>query len=83
MRRVGLRVLAEPFSVTESPSLREFNGRPVPGSYTVDDYGIKPKDVTLVEKERLVTLLTGRTPLKGFLHSSGHTRGGDHPLLVG
>jgi predicted Zn-dependent protease len=77
LRRVGLRVLAEPFSVTESPSLREFNGRPVPGSYTVDDYGIKAKDVTLVEKGRLVTLLTGRTPLKGFLQSSGHTRGGD------
>lgn len=77
LRRVGLRVLAEPFSVTESPSLREFNGRPVPGAYTVDDYGIKPKDVTLVEKGRLVTLLTGRTPLKGFLQSSGHTRGGD------
>jgi predicted Zn-dependent protease len=77
LRRVGLRVLAEPFSVTESPSLREFNGRPVAGSYSVDDYGIKAKDVTLVEKGRLVTLLTGRTPLKGFLQSSGHTRGGD------
>jgi predicted Zn-dependent protease len=83
LRRVGLRVLAEPFSITETPSLREFNGRPVAGSYTVDDYGIKPKDVTLVEKGRLVTLLTGRTPLKGFLQSSGHTRGGDvQPSVV-
>jgi len=83
LRRVGLRVLAEPFSVIESPSLREFGGRPVPGSYTVDDYGIRAKEVTLVEKGRLVTLLTGRTPLKGFLQSSGHTRGGDvQPSVV-
>jgi predicted Zn-dependent protease len=77
LRRVGLRVLAEPFSMSDTPSLREFEGRPVPGAYVVDDYGIKAKDVSLVEKGRLVTLLTGRTPLKGFLQSNGHTRGGD------
>lgn len=77
LRRIGLRVLTEPFSVMDTPSLTQFEGRPVPGSYLVDDYGIKPKDVSLVEKGRLVTLLTGRTPLKGFLNSSGHTRGGD------
>ena len=77
LRRVGLRVLAEPFSVSDTPSLRDFNGRPVPGAYTVDDYGIKPKDISLVEKGRLVTLLTGRTPLKGFLQSNGHTRSGE------
>jgi predicted Zn-dependent protease len=77
LRRVGLRVLAEPFSMSDTPSLREFEGRPVPGAYVVDDYGLKAKDVSLVEKGRLVTLLTGRTPLKGFLQSNGHTRGGD------
>jgi predicted Zn-dependent protease len=77
LRRVGLRVMAEPFSMSDTPSLREFAGRPVPGAYVVDDYGIKAKDVSLVEKGRLVTLLTGRTPLKGFLQSNGHTRGGD------
>jgi hypothetical protein len=76
-RRIGLRVLTEPFSVSDTPSLREFAGRPVAGAYEVDDYGIKPKDVTLVEKGRLVTLLTGRAPLRGLTQSSGHTRGGD------
>ena len=77
LRRVGLRVLAEPFSMMDTPSLRTFGGRPVPGSYNVDDYGIPAKDVTLVEKGRLVTLITGRTPLKGFLQSTGHTRAGE------
>jgi hypothetical protein len=76
-RRIGLRVLTEPFSASDTPSLREFAGRPVAGSYTVDDYGIRPKDVTLVEKGRLVTLLTGRAPLRGLLQSTGHTRGGN------
>jgi len=77
LRRIGLRVLTDAFSVSDTPSLREFGGRPVPGSYVVDDYGIKAKDVTLVEKGRLVTLLAGRAPLKGVLQSTGHTRGGD------
>jgi hypothetical protein len=76
-RRIGLRVLTEPFSVSDTPSLREFSGRPVAGAYVVDDYGIKAKDVSLVEKGRLVTLLTGRAPLRGLLQSTGHTRGGD------
>ena len=77
LRRIGLRVLTDSFSASDTPSLREFGGRPVPGSYVVDDYGIRAKDVTLVEKGRLVTLVTGRTPVRGLLRSSGHTRGGD------
>lgn len=77
LRRIGLRVLSEPFSVSDTPSLREFEGRPVPGAYAVDDYGIRAKDVMLVEKGRLVTLLAGRAPLRGLPQSSGHTRGGD------
>jgi predicted Zn-dependent protease len=77
LRRIGLRVLSEPFSVTDTPSLREFDGRAVPGAYVVDDHGVRAKDVTLVEKGRLVTLLVGRVPLRGLLQSNGHTRGGD------
>ena len=34
------------------------------------------KDVTLVEKGRLVTLLTSRTPQKNLLQSNGHGRSG-------
>jgi hypothetical protein len=76
-RRIGLRVLTEPFSVADTPSLREFEGRPVAGAYVVDDHGLRAKDVTLVEKGRLVTLLSGRAPLRGLLRSTGHTRGGN------
>lgn len=76
LRRIGLRVLSEPFSASDTPSLKEFNGRPVPGAYAVDDVGVRPKDVSLVEKGRLITLLTGRTPLKGLPQSNGHWRNG-------
>jgi predicted Zn-dependent protease len=77
LRRIGLRVLTDPFSASDTPSLREFEGRPVPGAYVVDDHGIRAQDVSLVERGRLVTLLAGRAPLRGLPRSSGHTRGGD------
>jgi hypothetical protein len=77
LSRVGLRVLTDSFSLSDTPSLKDFGGRPVPGAYIVDDHGIHAKDVTLVEKGRLVTLLAGRAPMRGLPQSSGHTRGGD------
>jgi predicted Zn-dependent protease len=49
----------------------------VAGSYVVDSEGVRATDVSLVEKGRLLTLLTGRAPLRGLTHSTGHTRGGD------
>jgi hypothetical protein len=77
LSRVGLRVLTDSFSLSDTPSLTQFNGRPVAGSYAVDDYGLRPKDISLVEKGRLVTLLAGRAPMRGLLQSNGHSRGGE------
>ncbi len=76
LTRIGLRVLSDSFSVSDTPSLREFDGRPVAGWYIVDDEAVPAKDVTLVEKGRLVTLLTSRTPQKNLLQSNGHGRSG-------
>jgi len=76
LSRIGLRVLPDAFSVSDTPSLKQFGGRPVPGSYLVDDEGVPAKDVPLVEKGRLLTLLTGRAPQKNLLQSNGHFRAG-------
>jgi hypothetical protein len=76
LNRTGLRVTADAFNVRDTPSLRSFDGKPIAGSYTVDDEGVPAKDVTLVDKGRLVTLLTGRTPQKNFPRSNGHGRSG-------
>ena len=76
LNRTGLRVMADAFVVRDTPSLTQFEGKPVAGSYVVDDEGVRAKDVTLVDKGRLVTLLTSRTPQKNFLQSNGHGRSG-------
>ena len=62
LTRIGLRVMAESFSVSDTPSLSQFAGRPVPGAYEVDDEGVPAQDVPLVENGRLLMLLTNRTP---------------------
>ena len=76
LTRIGLRVLPDAFSVSDTPSLAQYGGKPVPGSYVVDDEGVKAKDVSLVENGKLVTLLTSRTPQRKLLQSNGHGRGG-------
>jgi hypothetical protein len=75
LSRIGLRVISDSFSVSDRPSLRQFNGKRLPGSYEVDDEGVPGRDVTLIENGRLVTLLTGRTPQRNLLQSNGHGRG--------
>jgi hypothetical protein len=74
LNRTGLRVMADAFNASDTPSLTHFEGKPLAGSYVVDEEGMRAKDVTLVEKGRLVTLLTGRVPQKNFARSNGHGR---------
>ena len=76
LTRIGLRVLPDAFSASDTPSLTAYAGKPVPGAYTVDDEGVPAKDVTLVENGKLVTLLTSRTPQRKLLQSNGHSRSG-------
>ena len=76
LNRTGLRVMSDAFTASDTPSLQQFDGKPLAGSYVVDDEGVRAKDVMLVEKGRLVTLLTGRTPQKYFMRSNGHGRSG-------
>jgi predicted Zn-dependent protease len=76
LTRIGLRVLPDAFSASDTPSLSVYAGKPVPGSYTVDDEGVPAKDVSLVENGKLITLLTSRTPQRKLLQSNGHGRSG-------
>ncbi|HUP38627.1 MAG TPA: metallopeptidase TldD-related protein [Vicinamibacterales bacterium] len=74
LNRTGLRVMADAFTASDTPSMTHFQGKPLAGNYAVDDEGMRAKDVTLVEKGRLVSLLTSRVPQKNFPRSNGHGR---------
>ncbi|HEX4346994.1 MAG TPA: metallopeptidase TldD-related protein [Vicinamibacterales bacterium] len=76
LSRIGLRVLPDAFSVSDTPSLTAYEGKPVAGAFMVDDEGVPAKDVPLVENGKLLTLLTSRAPQKKLLQSNGHGRSG-------
>lgn len=78
--KVGGRVLPEFLSIQAKPSLQRYNNIPLVGSLKIDDDGLQPKDVNLVENGYLRTLLSSRVPTRRIRESNGHNRGGS-PML--
>lgn len=75
-KKIGGRVLPEFISVFDNPKDMTYKKTELVGFYTIDDQGVEPKNVTLVENGFLKTLLTDRTPIKRVSESNGHRRGG-------
>jgi hypothetical protein len=73
-KRLERRVLPRELTIIGDPTRTEFEKQPLIGSYAVDDQGVVPKPVTLVEKGVLKTLLMSRRPREEILHSNGHGR---------
>ncbi len=72
--RMGARVLPDTFDVVDDPTQKEWRGRPLFGSYTVDREGVPPKPLRLVEKGVLKSYLLTRQPVRGFEGSNGRAR---------
>ena len=72
--RQGVRILPEWFDVVDDPTQTEWRGRPLFGSYEVDNEGVVPQPLTLVEKGVLKTFLLTRQPMQGFQGSNGRAR---------
>lgn len=68
------RVLPDFLSVIDDPGPRKIDGLALLGSYDVDDEGVKAQTVTVIDHGVLANFLTGREPIRDFLHSNGHGR---------
>lgn len=75
------KVLPEFLSVTDDPTIRSWQGEPLLGHYEVDDEGVRPTKVTIVDKGKLVAYDLGRTPIRDFPASNGHGRA-QYPMNV-
>ena len=73
--KVGSRVLPKTFMVVDDPTLTEWEGQPLLGSYPVDDEGVPPQKVTLVEQGTLKSVLMSRVPTEEVTGTNGHGRG--------
>lgn len=72
--RVGSRVLPATMSLIDDPTLKEFNGAALLGTYDIDDEGVKAQRVAIVENGTLKNLLMSRRPGPEFQTSNGHAR---------
>ncbi len=68
------RVLPNFLSVVDDPTLKDFQGKSLVGSYTVDSEGVKTQAVNMIENGMLANYLIGRVPIRDFPASNGHGR---------
>src|SRR5215831_2433955 len=68
------RVLPTFLSVIDNPTLKDFQGKSLIGSYMFDSEGVKAQSVDVIENGILTNYLMGRQPLRDFPASNGHGR---------
>ncbi len=68
-------VVAKSISINDYSKLKEYNGKKLIGSYSVDGEGVRPPDtLNLIENGLLKNLYNGRTPTRSIKESNGHRR---------
>jgi predicted Zn-dependent protease len=68
------RVLPSFLTIIDDPTLKDFQGHSLVGSYDVDNEGVKAKTVNIIENGMLNNYLLGRQPVRDFPASNGHGR---------
>jgi TldD protein len=71
---LGKQILPPFLSVSDDPTLAEFNGTPLSGHYSFDDEGQPARRVDLIKDGVLDTFLMSRLPIASFSTSNGHGR---------
>ncbi len=68
------RVLPNFLSIVDDPTMKDFQGKSLVGSYAVDSEGVKAQAVNTIENGMLSNYLIGRVPIRDFPASNGHGR---------
>ena len=72
--RLNTRVLPGGVTLADDPTLGDYKGQPLLGSYDVDEEGVRAQRVVVVENGFLRNLLMSRRPGPDFQVSNGHGR---------
>ncbi|MFH2055942.1 MAG: metallopeptidase TldD-related protein, partial [bacterium] len=81
--KLNRRVLPDFFDVYDDPTISEFEGLKLIGHYEVDDAGVKPQRLHLVEKGKLRTVPLATAPTKKITEPNGHARGAVSKAVTG
>jgi len=72
--KLGTRVLPASVSVVDDPTVKQFGGQDLLGTYAVDEEGVKAQRVQVIENGILKDLLMSRRPGPDLVQSNGHGR---------
>ena len=68
------RVLPTFLTLVDDPTMKDFQGKSLVGTYAVDSEGVKAQAVNVVESGVLTNYSMGRQPIRDFPTSNGHGR---------
>lgn len=74
--KIGGRVLPEFLSIKAIPTAKKFEEHSLLGYFEIDDDGLIPKDIDIVNNGYLKTLFNDRSPTRRIKTSNAHKRGG-------
>ncbi|MFW5701975.1 MAG: metallopeptidase TldD-related protein, partial [Bacteroidota bacterium] len=74
--KIGGRVLPEFIDVFAMPGIDKYSQTKLIGHFKIDDDGVNPQKVHLVEGGYLKNLLSGRVPTRRVRSTNGHNRSG-------
>ncbi|MGD0302263.1 MAG: metallopeptidase TldD-related protein [Bryobacteraceae bacterium] len=74
--KIGARVLPEFLSLSDNPTIHEYQGQHLAGFSKMDEDGVPSREVHLVENGILRTLLASRDPVRGVDRSTGSRHAG-------
>lgn len=81
--KINRRVLPDFFDVYDDPTISEYHGLKLVGGYAVDDAGVLPQRLQLVEKGKLRTVPLATAPTKKITELNGHARGAVSKAVTG
>jgi len=70
------RVMPKFVTVVDDPTMKQFLGKNLMGSYAVDSEGVKAQAVTVIDEGTLTNYSMTRQPIRDFPASNGHGRAG-------
>jgi predicted Zn-dependent protease len=74
--KIGARVLPDFLSVTDDPTIGDYQHQRMTGFSKIDEDGMPTRQTKLIESGILKTLLTSRDPVRGVEHSTGSRHAG-------
>ena len=74
--RMGRRIASRALTLRDDPTQTTWNGHPLLGYFPIDDDGVLPEPITLVDKGFLRNHFMSRIPTKFHKTTNGHSRAG-------